>query len=164
LWDDLGRVAARVLKPGGFVAAYTGQYLLPDVLDRLRDHLTYYWQFVTLDDQPSFFIKKRIGIRYKPVVVFAKPPVKELDKQSHDVIDVGDRSKEHHKWEQPVEKAAEIVTAVSEPNDLICDPMCGSGTTGLAALENDRRALLIDRDTDAFETATERISEVLTDD
>lgn len=164
VWDKLGRVAERVLRPGGFLAAYTGQYLLPEVLNALGEHLEYYWQFVTLDDQPTFFIKKRIGIRYKPVVVFAKPPVAELDKQAHDVIEAGDREKEHHKWEQPTEKAAQLIEAVSEPNDIICDPMCGSGTTGVAALDRERQAVLVDVDSDAAETARERVAEVVSDD
>jgi len=163
VWDALGEVAARVLKPGGFLVAYSGQYLLPQVMNMLSEHLEYYWQFVTLDDEPTFFIKKRIGIRYKPVVVFCKPPAEPFDKQAHDVIAAGDREKEHHEWEQPVEKAAALVTAVSEPNDCICDPMCGSGTTGVAALSEHRRAVLVDHDEEAVRTARERLSEVVSD-
>lgn len=43
LWADLARVAARVLKPGGFLVAYSGQIHLATMMMMLSEHLTYYW-------------------------------------------------------------------------------------------------------------------------
>jgi len=43
--------------------------------------------------------------------------------------------------------------------------MCGSGTTGVAALRKERRTLLVDVDEDAVMTTRRKIAEVLdTDD
>ena len=36
LWSELSRLAARVLKPDGLLASYTGQVYLPEVMGRLR--------------------------------------------------------------------------------------------------------------------------------
>jgi site-specific DNA-methyltransferase (adenine-specific) len=162
-WNALAGTAADVLKPGGFVAAYSGQYFLPEVFDALSGRLEYFWQFIVTHEQPNYFIKHDIGIKYKPVVVFGKPPLERPGRQAHDVIGGGGRDKDDHDWQQPVVEAAELVIALSEPDDLICDPMCGSGTTGVAALTEQRRTLLIDNDRSAIDTATKRIAGVVSD-
>jgi len=43
----------------------------------------------------------------------------------------------------------------------VCDPMCGSGTFGVAALRSNRHAVLIDVDKEAVEKARERVGEVV---
>ena len=163
LWHDLAKSASRVLKPGGVLAAYSGQYFLADVFDVLGEHLQYFWQFVVTHEQPNYFIKYDIGISYKPVVVFGKPPLGRPDRQVHDVIDIGTRSKANHDWQQPVIEASALIEALTEPNDTVLDPMCGSGTVGVAALRSDRRTVLVDADETAVETARERVGEVIGD-
>ena len=37
-----------------------------------------------------------------------------------------------------------IILACSQKNDLILDPFCGSATTGVSALKNDRKFIGID--------------------
>jgi DNA modification methylase len=37
------------------------------------------------------------------------------------------------------------VLCASEPGDLVVDPFCGSGTTGVAAIENKRRFIGIEK-------------------
>lgn len=43
LWSSLGKFAERVLKPSKFLIAYSGQMYLPEVLNRLNEHLNYFW-------------------------------------------------------------------------------------------------------------------------
>ena len=43
LWSDLARESARVLKPSGFLIAYSGQAYLPAVIKSLGEYLEYYW-------------------------------------------------------------------------------------------------------------------------
>ena len=43
LWEDLAREAKRVLKPGGFLISYSGQYHLLQILDYFKKYLEYYW-------------------------------------------------------------------------------------------------------------------------
>lgn len=40
--------------------------------------------------------------------------------------------------------ARDLILSWSNPGDLVCDPMAGSGTVGMMALETGRRAVLID--------------------
>jgi len=79
----------------------------------------------------------------------------------HDVIEGGGREKSDHEWQQATAEAADLIDQLTEPNDRILDPMCGSGTTGVAALEQNRRVHLIDRDADAVEAARRRCADVI---
>jgi DNA modification methylase len=45
--------------------------------------------------------------------------------------------------ESPINKAIHCTT---NPGDLVCDPFCGGGTTGVVALKNDRNFIGIDLD------------------
>lgn len=50
-----------------------------------------------------------------------------------------------------------IILASSNEGALICDPFCGSGTTGAVARRLNRRVLLIDNDEEAIKTAKARL-------
>jgi hypothetical protein len=43
LWRELGRFAARALKPGGLLVAYSGHTTFPEAFDQLRESLSYVW-------------------------------------------------------------------------------------------------------------------------
>lgn len=161
-WAQLAEVADNVLKPGGLLAAYSGKYHLPAVHDALGEYLEYYWQFIIRHtDAGARIWPRNIRTDYKPVLVYAKPPVEGLETLTNDVIEGGGREKDDHEWQQATAEAVELVERLTEPNDLILDPMCGSGTTGVAALHEQRRVILSDRDGEAVETARGRVADVL---
>ncbi len=60
--------------------------------------------------------------------------------------------------QKPVALAERIINVFSNPDDLICDPFCGSGTTGVAAQQLGRRFYLVDINPDAIATAEQRLS------
>ncbi len=60
----------------------------------------------------------------------------------------------------PRELARRCILLGSRPGDLILDPFSGSGTTGVAALELNRRAVLIELVDDYVEQARERLDSV----
>jgi site-specific DNA-methyltransferase (adenine-specific) len=59
--------------------------------------------------------------------------------------------------QKPVRLLERIVAASSRPGDLVLDPYCGSGTTGVAASRQGRRWLLADRNPAAVEIARRRL-------
>ena len=161
-WEKVAAIAADVLKPSGLLVAYSGKYHLPDVYQALQSELEYFWQCVVVHEGGGARVWPRnIRTNYKPVLVFAKPPVEKLDGLGHDVIEGGGREKSDHEWQQATAEAADLIGQLTEPNDRILDPMCGSGTTGVAALEQNRRVHLIDRDADAVEAARRRCADVI---
>ena len=57
----------------------------------------------------------------------------------------------------PEKLAQDHILSWSNPNDLVFDPMCGSGTTGKMALLNNRRFIGVDISQEYIDIATERL-------
>jgi len=62
-----------------------------------------------------------------------------------------------HPTEKPIELMQDLIRLTTNPGDLILDPFCGSGTTGLAAKLLDREYFCIEIDPEYHQIATERI-------
>jgi len=62
--------------------------------------------------------------------------------------------------EQAVEPVRHWIRQVSEPGEVVFDPRCGSGTTGVEALMEGRRFLGGDLDPGCVETTGGRLVEV----
>ena len=56
-----------------------------------------------------------------------------------------------------VRVAADDPAVLKETNDVVLDPFCGSGTTGVAAIRSGRRFIGIERDHAYAQVARERI-------
>ncbi len=56
------------------------------------------------------------------------------------------RGESKHKTEKPLDQLLDLVMWFTEPGEVIVDPVCGSGTTGLAALLLQRRFFGIEVD------------------
>lgn len=159
-WSDLSAFADRVLKPGGYCIAYSGKYHLPEVLERLGEHLEYYWQLVVVHDGPGAkFWERNLRTGYKPILMFAKPPVESQADFASDIIKGTGREKDDHDWQQAEGEAGDLIDRFTNVDDRICDPMAGSGTTAVAAKRLDRRCVAIDRDADAIRSIEERVNE-----
>jgi site-specific DNA-methyltransferase (adenine-specific) len=61
--------------------------------------------------------------------------------------------------QKPLALLSRIVKMVTDPGDLVGDPMCGSGTTLVAAAQLERRAIGIDICREALELAAARLRE-----
>lgn len=66
-----------------------------------------------------------------------------------------------HPTEKPLPLMRELVALYSDPDQCICDPFMGSGTTGVAAVQLGRRFVGIERDTRWFDLSCRRISDAL---
>ena len=58
----------------------------------------------------------------------------------------------------PLDLVRPIVSCASDPGDLILDPFCGSGTTGVAAIESHRRFIGIEKNPKFHELASRRLT------
>ena len=144
LWRELAEVAARILKPGGLLVAYSGQEFLPRVFDILREHLTYSWFAGVYHTGGHIQIwKHKVWNQWKPVLIFTKGEEREHDwylDMYHGVK--GDKAA--HDWAQGEAEAAYYIERLTDEGDFVIDPMCGSGTIPRAAFKLGRRALGID--------------------
>jgi site-specific DNA-methyltransferase (adenine-specific) len=158
LYGEAAKLAARVLLPGGSMLAYAPNYALPTVIASCQEHLRYWWTIIVLHSG-SHALMREFGVRvgYKPVVWFTKGG--RFNKQGviSDVI-VGDMEKTEHEWQQGIAEAEAVVKALTSPDDLILDPMCGSGTTLIAARRCGRPWLGIEVKAETASLARERLA------
>lgn len=173
LWSALATLAGASLVPGGWLLAYSGQAVLPDVMAALGSELAYRWTLATV--YPGGEQMARIGDMtvlsgWKPVLAYRRRPfgsgrgvrgrfVGEGRTGFRDVLPRGGREKGLHEWAQPIAEAAELVVRFTQPGAMILDPFAGSGTTLAAAKSHGRRAIGIEIDEAHCERAALRLSQ-----
>lgn len=170
LWDDLGDFAARVLRPGGYLAAISGQMYLPQILAALGAHLDYHWTVAICHDTgtgTAYIRPRQVLNAWKPVVIFRARTEDHTDPAPAssplaDVVSGPGRAKTHaHPWEQPVAEAEHLIAALSNPDDIVVDPFIGSGTTAVAAVRLGRDYVGCDINAAHVATSRQRVVDTL---
>ena len=71
------------------------------------------------------------------------------------------REKTHgmHPTQKPIELLKRVVLLASNPGDIVLDPFCGSGTTGVVSVSNGRKFIGIDCDNVYLNLSKQRINE-----
>lgn len=157
LWSDLAEFAKRVLKPGKLMVAYSGHTWLLEILDRLREHLTYVWLGAVILEGPHYNAQHvHIWSKSKPLLFFSKGDY-EPDRWFYDTVASESRQKDEHEWQQGIGPAKYYIEALTQPGELVVDPFLGSGTTALAGKELRRVFIGCDIDPRAVETTRRRI-------
>lgn len=162
LWDELGRLAAHALKPGGSLVAMSGQRYLIQALVMLEEHLDYHWTLAYLTPGGRSPIAPsatwQVNSFWKPVLWFTKG---EYGGQHiGDVVRSETSDKTHHTWGQSISGTVDLVERFSAPGDTVLDPFVGGGSTAVAALHLKRRFIGIDIDAQAIATTKARIAEI----
>lgn len=156
LYDALGALGARVLKPGGSLLAMSGQSFLPSVVEQLGRHLAYRWTLAyMLPGGTTQLWERKVLCRWKPVLWYVKGEYK--GEWVDDVCTSPRQDKANHHWGQSEAGMVDIIRRFS--GNLILDPMCGAGTTGVAALALGRQFIGIDCDPEALKVAASRLAE-----
>jgi len=110
----------------------------------------------------SYFSKGKA--EFNPVKVMrGKPGKEELAdrKRISEIVDwvfsLKKAEKCGHPTQKPVKLAEQVINLTTKPGDVIFDPFGGSGTTGVAALNLGRKAVIVELDSGFFEIAKKRI-------
>lgn len=79
VWEPLSAFAARVLRPGGLLLAYTGHTYLPMKLHHLEAHLEYVWMSSVDTPGPAKSShRERVTNGWTPAVLYCKPPLQNV--------------------------------------------------------------------------------------
>lgn len=148
-YAKLAEFAAAKLKPGGSLVCYTGQSILPGVLDTLGKYLRYWWT-LSLEHAAGGqqLPGKWVFVEWKPVVWFVKDH-REGRSYVADRIRGTRPDKDQHEWAQGVEEVVYLVESLTDLGGLVVDPFAGSGSFGRAALKLGRRFVGADLDPDS---------------
>jgi len=164
-YEWLANEAARLLKPGKFVAAMCGGMAINQIMRWFDDAgLTFYWQYqLKLSGKYTGVVwingnrSVPIATRLKHVIVYSKGDALSRT-ATVSPYRAGGADKRWHHWGQDVDSHRYYIDCFSWPGDLILDPMAGGGTTAIACAALDRRWIVGDIDPEACVTMKERLN------
>jgi hypothetical protein len=147
VWSQLAEVAARKLKPGGYLSTYSGQLYFNQVVRMLDEHLSYCWMVALHHTGPTQLIYPRNAVcTWKPILVYRKGEPGKFENTLVDSIADDYRDKDFHEWGQGESAVGYLMKTLSDPNDLVLDPCAGGGTTLSVAKALKRRCIGIEID------------------
>ena len=166
LYEDLARLAVRVLKPRGSLVTYVGNISLTEIIkifDSQQPGLKFWWQFVVKHNGGHQRIHARnVFARYKSLLWYVKgekPNELVISNNIGDFIESSPPSKILHDWEQsPIEPEYVIKNLTLENHSMVLDPMMGLGTTGVSSILLNRKFIGIEKNEDTFKIAQSRIT------
>jgi len=156
VWEKLGKTSNEILKPSGVLVAYCGQVMLPFALNELEKHLKYFWTAALLLKERTQFFQRPVASYWKPILIFYKPPFK-FSGLLTDTIQGSGKEKLRHPWQQSLGEIEQLIKTFTKENDFVVDPLCGSGTTLLAARNTKRRFFGSDMDSKAVKNTLARL-------
>ena len=137
-----------------------GQSYLPEVLARMTPHIKYHWtlSYLTPGGQSVQLWQRKVNTFWKPVLWFTKGDY--VGDWVGDVArsQVNDNDKRYHDWGQSESGMADLIERFTYPGQMIVDPFCGGGTTGVVAVRMGRRFIGIDCDSEAIATTRRRLA------
>ena len=157
LYGDLAEMAAAKLKDGGLCLAYAGLGYMPDVLEAMRQHLTYHWIFAIKFSGPHMPVHdKRIQNSWQGIAAFSKG--KSTAGWITDYLHSAGREKDSHNWQKTLTDVEYLIEKLTAPGQLIVDPFCGSGTVPAACKKLGRRWLACELDSQTARVARGRVA------
>lgn len=106
------------------------------------------------------FTGDRPGTGWEAVLLLHREGRKRWNGGGHHAVWHHDIAKGEHPTQKPLPLLREWIALFTDPGELILDPLMGSGGTGVAALQTQRRFIGIERDSKWFDLATKRIGDV----
>jgi hypothetical protein len=160
LYEDMAREAARILRPGGSLICYLGQYATADVCRLVGGHLKFLWPLCCYHEGPGQVMAFwGIRVKWKPMLWFVNGGNRfDTSAVVEDLI-VSTKEKSAHPWQQSVVEARYYIEKLTPKGGLVVDPFCGGGTTAVAAKLSGRKWITCELDSEYAAIATKRIKD-----
>ncbi len=120
-----------------------------NILVYVKNPKDYYFDSTAVDREPYM----APGLVTPEKVALGKLPT---DTWWHTIVSPNGKEKTGYPTQKPLGILRRIIQASSKPGDWVLDFFAGSGTTGAAALELDRRFVLVDRNREAIDVMRKR--------
>jgi DNA modification methylase len=160
-FETLAQIAKAKLKSGGLCAVHCGTYALPQIIEAMGRHLEFYWLCAAKINSASPRIwPKKIFQRFRPLLIFAKPPVKKVvHRWFADLVECGRDDKTHHVWGKSTDEVRHLLEIFTQPGQLVVDPFVGGGATPVACEALNRRFIGTEIDPGVAAAARARVVE-----
>jgi site-specific DNA-methyltransferase (adenine-specific) len=169
VWDEL----RRVIKPTGCAFVFcdwqTASVVKRAVSPTISSHRASFWRVTQtlVWDRVDFGMGSPFRNGYE-MIAFARGPDWQGDlipKNARTVIShrwpYGGNSTREHGAEKPADLCSQLVRWACPVGGIVLDPFAGTGTTGVAAVREGRRAILIEQEEHYAEVARRRTSEAI---
>ena len=166
-YADLAKLAAETLVPNGSLVTYCNQSQIPEIMAFMKEAGLAYCHIISviLDNTFARDFDSGIVYKYKPLLWFTKGVRTRVRKENSDSDHISDviysrkPTKDDIDWQQSSVEAEHVIARLTRANgkDIVLDPMCGSGTTGTAAIKLSRKFIGIDKDLKTFQIAKTNI-------
>ncbi|MBI2806074.1 MAG: hypothetical protein HYX68_13925 [Planctomycetes bacterium] len=154
---ELAAMADRVLVPGGFLVTYSGQLYLDVVMAEFCKKLKWGWQLCSSwEGEASIIHHRQVVNKHLPILVFSKGEWKKRRKWV-DRLPPTTKDKSLYRDQRPLPEVDYLVEKFSDPGDLVCDPMLGSGSTAISCFRLNRRFVGSEMKDDIFKRAMARL-------
>ena len=121
-----------------------------NILVYVKNPSKYYFNSAEVDREPYM----APGLVTPEKVALGKLPT---DTWWHTIVSPNGKEKTGYPTQKPLGILRRIIQASSKPGDWVLDFFAGSGTTGAAAVELDRKFLLVDQNSEAIEVMRSRL-------
>jgi DNA modification methylase len=159
LWEDLGKLAARVLKPGASLIAMTGGYCFLQVANLLNKNLNFNWPCYMKHAGNTQAMHGNHAIVCGKFLLWFYKGEKLIDSGKYitDFLVSEPPDKSLQDWAQSPKEAEHFLSRLVVENQIVLDPFMGSGTTGVAALNLKCQFIGIEIDKERFDIANCRL-------
>ena len=159
-YEAAARIAFRTLKPGHFMAIYSGKMFLHQILDILHiAGLEYIWTFSVFQPDSNDKIQKyHLYSAWRPVILVQKPG-KRIDMVWMPDSIKSTRDKKYHEWGQGVELVEKLIGGYSQPGDIVLDPFIGGASVPYVAKTQKRRYIGFDISEETVRLGLSRVNE-----
>lgn len=159
LYEWLGHISHRILKPGGYLFAYTSAYYLPATFEALQQScMTYFWQFVLTHHggHPRVWSRNLLSA-YKPVLAYSKG--KPIRQPWIPTVWASNEDKRYHFWGQGEGPCEKLLRAYTHQEDIVFDPFTGGGTVPAVCKMLGRQYVAFEIDEQTAERARLRVEQ-----
>jgi len=155
-----------MLPRSGSLLAMSGQANLATVYRTVMEseavssgELIYQWTLAYLTPGQSTQVFSRcVKSNWKPILWYTNGAY--TGEHVEDTIRSGENDKRFHDWGQSVSGMVALIERFTVPGDLVYDPFCGGGATGVAALLTGRLFVGSDIDEACVKQTAARLAEV----
>jgi 16S rRNA G966 N2-methylase RsmD len=183
LYKDLATFAQTVLVPGGWMFCLTGwgldwdirqiftraglefvtvcTYLMAGATLTGKKHTSTGYRVFQQQAKPLLWYQKRgtkLDRRRAGTSDLVREVVSSQKKKGPVIVGTTDLDRTDFHWQQSLSAFKQIVWFYTNPQDVICDPCMGSGTTVIAAIAQGRQRVIgIEKDLETWTQASKRI-------
>jgi DNA modification methylase len=152
--------ATRVAKPSGSFLAFCDWRMAPNIIPAIESAGLRYQNLIVWD-KGHFGLGRGFRAQHELVAQFSFGSPEYHDASCGNVIRAGrvTADEREHQTEKPTELMARLLKVVAPSDGIVLDPFCGSGSTGVAAIQNGYRFIGIEREASYVDIARRRIAD-----